>query len=386
MPATRRPGSGAPDEPTRVHEWHAAGSRLGNEFNSARENLTPAQKGYVSEQMGEQYSTEFNEKVLGRQSQGDRDLKQIAQGIDGVYIDASRKEIVCVEAKGQGGRASKPQQSHSYPADVGGKLLDGKGVYAAAGAHEKANAERIFQSYIDEGYRVMYELQRTSVDKQGRAVTEVERREPVFQSAGDLDNAIARTRAEVEAVPGTLRSHISESESWKGRVQDELQQQGVDVERLPAPGAQPEFAVCDQDGIRLALMQVVPGEFKDAKAAAFQAEMATKQGTRGELHYWTPDGTDRLFNDDVKRALEASDATVKYHALGDVKRSAEELRGELASDLDPKLIDSKPTTFEQGGLADPKIESPASRQAPGVASIVPDITKNFMGGMGGDFQ
>ena len=113
MPATRRPGSGAPDEPTRVYEtrvyeWHAAGSRLGNEFNSARENLTPAQKGYVSEQLGEQYSTELNEKVLGRQSQGDRDLKQIAQGIDGVYIDAPCKEIVCVEAKGQGGRASQP--------------------------------------------------------------------------------------------------------------------------------------------------------------------------------------------------------------------------------------------------------------------------------------
>ncbi|MHB8464952.1 MAG: hypothetical protein ACYDH6_19940 [Acidimicrobiales bacterium] len=108
--------------------------------------------------------------------------------------------------------------------------------------------------------------------------------------------------------------------TWKGHediVEEGLEQAGLNVEPQPQGfGERPDFAVCTQDGERLCFVEVKSGAFADKEQALAHLEAAT-QSEWGELHYFTPDGTDANFSPAVRDVLAAAGDRVVFHPIAD---------------------------------------------------------------------
>jgi hypothetical protein len=157
-------------------ERHYWDSQDGKVMQQYRENLTTKEKQFISQVQGESWGHFYVTDVLGYEEVFHGDSKSIRQGLDGIYLDTKKNDLVVIEFKGQKSLESKIQQQPTWTLDTCQKIQRYQPPYNNVSEFERDAAVIILKEY-EAGRTIRYEVVRTEVDSStGKMWTQLEKR------------------------------------------------------------------------------------------------------------------------------------------------------------------------------------------------------------------
>jgi hypothetical protein len=131
---------------------------------------------------------------------------------------------------------------------------------------------------------------------------------------------------------------------WEGYeilVEKGLQKAGIECDPHVDYGSRPDLEIYTRDGSLVCFAEVKSGRHGDVAQTRAHLEICRENGNK-ELRYFTPDGTDRLFSEDVKNAIAESGVRVHYHPVDSAKGFREAVGKIKAAVLEVERLDRAP--------------------------------------------
>jgi hypothetical protein len=141
------------------HYWD---SQDRNVMQQYREGLTTKGKQFISQVQGESWGHFYVTDILGYEEVFHGDNKSIRQGLDGIYLDTKKDDLVVIEFKGQKSLESKLQQQPTWTLDTCQKIQRYQYPYNNVSEFEREAAAIILKEY-EAGRTIRYEVVRTEV-------------------------------------------------------------------------------------------------------------------------------------------------------------------------------------------------------------------------------
>ncbi|MFZ9739447.1 MAG: hypothetical protein ACO3EZ_15720 [Prochlorotrichaceae cyanobacterium] len=175
---------GTRNQPIQRHYWNPTDGR---EMQQFRQDQTGQDLKDFSQIQGESLGDRYATDILGYQVIMHGDDKSIAQGLDGLYWDDKRQELVVMEFKGQSSTYSSGQKRPDWSISTCQKIQDYQKPYQNVSDYERQFATEILQHY-DRGEMIRYEAVRTDVDmKTGEWWSQLEKQQWMEQEFQEME-------------------------------------------------------------------------------------------------------------------------------------------------------------------------------------------------------